>query len=617
MSSLRINLKRKGKMKYFIFLSKILILILLLSGNYSAGQTDVPQNPVIVEQGIPDPSEMTIRQKPIEIPDNVKQWTIELQNARLVNDVPKVRELQSKIDEFYGVKETDNSTAPLDKPIAVQVLNSPELPLGDWYNTDVTVYTGNLRSDGFRQLALVNGDDGNLYSVINTNLTNSTTRLYRSTNRGVTWANIGTVTYGTNYAQAVNVSYADSGSVNRITLLISYGSQAPPTRNASIWYVSWRSDGSMSQVSLVQSPPSGQGFRDPWIVTDGLYYAAGSTYFYGVYIGVNSSGVGQAIYVCRSVSFGTSWTTYATVDPGWDDQYPIIDYKQILGGAESLYVVTSRVFSTTSAGIRIFKNSISTMGSGWTTVYVTSGGNYRKQHFAVRHTNTNVTNNQMLITCTNDNNGVYHFSTNAGIAWTLNATLAQGQENPVAFTSCALDSQAAGNNYGKAVFISNGDSVIYRGGVLGSLGTRIKVNSYLNSGLVVPSVSSYRQGSSTCGAVIYAGSGPANVYYDGECLITGINPVPGELPMVYNLSQNYPNPFNPSTNIKFALPLAGDVLITVYDLNGKLVSTLVNEHKAAGNYSVDFNAARLSSGVYFYKIKSGEFSDTKKMVLIK
>lgn len=604
-------------MKYSLYLAEILILVFFFSGKLSYAQTDIPQNPVMVEQGAPDPSELKVNKETVNLPDYVKQWTVELQNARLANDVAKVRELQSKIDEYYGVKETDNSSLPLDRPVAVQVLNSPEMPLGDWYNTDVTVYSGGLRSDGFRQLALVNGDDGNIYAVINTSLSNSTTRLYRSTNRGVTWSSIGTVTYGTYYAQAVNISYADSGSVNRITLLISYGSQAPPTRNASIWYVSWRTDGSMAQISLVQNPPSGQGFRDPWIVTDGLYYAPGSTYFYGVYIGVNSSGVGQAIYVCRSVSFGTSWTTYATVDPGWDDQYPIIDYKQILGGAESLYVVTSRVFTSTTAGIRIFKNSYSTMGSGWTVDYVTSGGNYRKQHFAVRHTNTNTTNNQMLVTCTNSDNGVYHFSVNAGITWTLDATLAQGQENPVAFTSCALDSQAAGNNYGKAVFISNGDSVIYRGGVLGSLGTRVKVNSNTNSGVVVPSVSSYRQGSSTCGAVIYAGFGPTNVYYDGECLITGINPSPGELPTVYSLDQNYPNPFNPSTSIKFSIPVAGDVVLSVYDVNGKLVSTLVNERKTAGIYTVDFNAARLSSGVYFYKIKSGEFIDTKKMVLIK
>lgn len=604
-------------MKIFkLFTTVFLLAILFLGGNIFS-QSDVPENPVIVTSGTPHPSEMNNVQKVVETPEYVNQWAIELQKARWNNDYYKAREMQQKIDDFYGYKETDYSKTPLEKPLAVQITNSPEMPLGDWYNTDVTVYSGGLRSDGYRQLAIVHGDDGNLYAVINTSSANSNTRLFRSTNKGISWSNIGTVTYGSNYAQSVNIAYADSGSINRVTLLISYGSQAPPTRNGSIWYVSWRTDGAAAQVSLVQSPPSGQGFRDPTIITDGQYYSAASTYFYGAYVAVNSSGVTQAVYVTRSVSFGTSWTTYNTITSGYDDQYPFIDFKQILSGAESLYVVTSRVFSTSSAGIRIYKQSIGSMGSSWATVYLTSGGNYKKPSFSIRHSNTNTTNNQMLITCTNNDNGVYHFSVNAGVSWTMDATLASGNENPVAFTNCVLDSQSAGNNYAKAVFISNGDSVIYRGGYLGSLGTRVKVNNNTNSGVVVPAVSSYRSGSTTCGAVVYAGYGPTNVYYDGECLITGINPVYNETPSIYSLQQNYPNPFNPVTNIKFSIPKAGLVNLIVYDITGKVISTLVNEQKSAGTYNVDFNAADFASGVYFYKLTSGDFSDVKKMVLVK
>jgi hypothetical protein len=90
-----------------------------------------------------------------------------------------------------------------------------------------------------------------------------------------------------------------------------------------------------------------------------------------------------------------------------------------------------------------------------------------------------------------------------------------------------------------------------------------------------------------------------------------------EVPNFYALGQNYPNPFNPSTKIKYAVPKAGDVQLTVYDILGREVATLVNEFKNPGVYTVDFNASALSSGVYFYKIKSGSFSDTKKMLLVK
>lgn len=80
---------------------------------------------------------------------------------------------------------------------------------------------------------------------------------------------------------------------------------------------------------------------------------------------------------------------------------------------------------------------------------------------------------------------------------------------------------------------------------------------------------------------------------------------------------NYPNPFNPVTNIKYSLPKAGLVKIKVYDLLGRMVKELVNEFKDEGNYSVVFNGANFASGVYFYKIETPEFVQTKKMLLIK
>jgi len=83
------------------------------------------------------------------------------------------------------------------------------------------------------------------------------------------------------------------------------------------------------------------------------------------------------------------------------------------------------------------------------------------------------------------------------------------------------------------------------------------------------------------------------------------------------LSQNYPNPFNPTTKINFAIPKQGFVTMKIYDVLGREVRTLVNEVKQAGNYTVDFNAAEFASGVYFYKLTSGDFSDIKRMILVK
>jgi hypothetical protein len=85
----------------------------------------------------------------------------------------------------------------------------------------------------------------------------------------------------------------------------------------------------------------------------------------------------------------------------------------------------------------------------------------------------------------------------------------------------------------------------------------------------------------------------------------------------YELLQNYPNPFNPVTRIKYRITEAGIVSLHVYNLLGEVVATLVNEEKPVGNYEVEFDAASLSSGIYFYKLQAGTFIQTKKMILMK
>ncbi len=115
--------------------------------------------------------------------------------------------------------------------------------------------------------------------------------------------------------------------------------------------------------------------------------------------------------------------------------------------------------------------------------------------------------------------------------------------------------------------------------------------------------------------------------------VIGITPISSEIPEMYSLYQNYPNPFNPSTKIKFSKPLrkesfgpsplsesgdkGGFITIIIYDAIGREVTTLVNEQLNPGIYEVNWNAANFPSGVYIYKLSSGSFTDSKKMVLVK
>lgn len=99
--------------------------------------------------------------------------------------------------------------------------------------------------------------------------------------------------------------------------------------------------------------------------------------------------------------------------------------------------------------------------------------------------------------------------------------------------------------------------------------------------------------------------------------VTGITHQNSEIPVEYKLSQNYPNPFNPSTTINYSIPTAGNVELVIYNMLGEKVAMLQSGFQQAGNYTASFNASELPSGVYMYRISSGSYSESKKMILVK
>lgn len=99
--------------------------------------------------------------------------------------------------------------------------------------------------------------------------------------------------------------------------------------------------------------------------------------------------------------------------------------------------------------------------------------------------------------------------------------------------------------------------------------------------------------------------------------LININKIDSRIPKSFSLSQNYPNPFNPITKISFQLPVTSFSSLKIYDILGKEIVTLVNEKLSPGTYRVDWNASEYPSGVYFYRLKTEKFTDTKRMLLIK
>ncbi|MGH2574574.1 MAG: T9SS type A sorting domain-containing protein, partial [Ignavibacteria bacterium] len=98
---------------------------------------------------------------------------------------------------------------------------------------------------------------------------------------------------------------------------------------------------------------------------------------------------------------------------------------------------------------------------------------------------------------------------------------------------------------------------------------------------------------------------------------SGITPISGEPPKDFKLHQNFPNPFNPSTTIEFDISKSGNISLKIYDALGKEIETVFQGYQFAGKYSLNYNAKNLASGIYYYALRADDFSDVKKMVLVK
>jgi hypothetical protein len=116
---------------------------------------------------------------------------------------------------------------------------------------------------------------------------------------------------------------------------------------------------------------------------------------------------------------------------------------------------------------------------------------------------------------------------------------------------------------------------------------------------------------------IFSGTNGAGVWRGPLSEFTSVSDKLKGLTLSYSLSQNFPNPFNPFTTINYLLLKGGNVKLTVYNAIGSKEATLVNEYKPAGNYSVKFNGTNLVSGIYLYRLESGNYSMAKKFILMK
>jgi hypothetical protein len=493
---------------------------------------------------------------------------------------------------------------------------------GDWGSGDIRVHIGNLplgpanNSQGIFDLEV--DSLGNKYVALIQSSKDSIF-IYKSIDQGITWTRLNRIfAGGTTKWHSLDFFITDSSGVFRLGIAASR-TTTTSSFDGEIYWMTMRDDGTGFRAQLIQPTAPNTGMLNPSIIADGWEFSAGLTYWFVTYQRVNSStGAGLQCLASYSPNWGYAWN-HDTVRSGFNDFNLSMNY--MLSSNESLYVAITNDVTVSDPNLRIFRILLGNFGTatGWT-------------QFNVAGTSAPEFDCDLAVDRINDEMGLTYTIGSA------NTDIVGRYYNPTTYWGTVVNIATQSNNESRArlncqerqaayrmVYVSSGsmDSVFYTSSfTMSGLGPKTLVNSSPTSGASTstsPDIAGFRIGAGTFGGgVVWSLIGPTDLYYDGSNITpTGVNQNNTELPSKYFLGQNYPNPFNPVTNISFSIPQTGLVKLVVFDVMGREVATVVNKNMTAGNYTADFNASSLASGIYFYKISVGDFTDTKKMMLVK
>jgi hypothetical protein len=599
-------------MKFLNYFMKILLTVVFLYSAVALAQTDaVPETKFNMPGNWGYSSNENSPQKTFEqskIPESLRE---QYRNAKLTRNQEEKMRVGAEIEKFLE----PSRRAPEGSYEKTTVLTEPQAPFSpDWYLNDVQVYSGSVEyRGGFRNLDLKRGEDGWLYLAVNRrNVSgyNGYISIYRSSNGGATWTS---VIFG---AVSMLVEKRHATIDDSVRIMVFYTrSTSTNFDNAALEVLSVRRNGSAAFADLFASPSSGHKYEYVTSCSDGMYWDV-ATYMHVIARECTNAGSQVGLRHWLSMTWCTNFSNIL-INTSNPDYYPSAAYCEKATGDDSIYIAVERRNSSTEYEIRLI------ITCEWLTpnyypyhvTNATSGIKYERPCITVQQQHESVPR-RVLITYTRNNLARYASSLNGGGSWTVDYAL--GTNGLADYTWCNSDSLTTGGGYLIACFVDqNGDSVTVRRGIIGNLGTYLyKRNSVMSTGMLAPVCAIYKVGTSKYSSFAYSGQGPSNIYFNSEQLVTGIPPQ-GEIPAVYSLNQNYPNPFNPATSIGFNLPKAGFVSLKVYDVLGNEIATLVNENMNANSYLVTWDASAFASGVYFYKLVSDDFTDVKKMMLVK
>lgn len=501
---------------------------------------------------------------------------------------------------------------------------APFVP-NDWISGDITIYFGNISAptsgnpnSNDRMIKIESDSSGNQYSSF-INGTRDTMFLYKSTNYGLSWGMLQFMFLSSNEKfHSFDMFVTDSVSDFRIGYAVSVVSASGTGQDGSLYWGSVRGDGTGFWIQQIQATPSGRGLIGPAIISDGYSWAANDTYWYVTYQNVDAiTGAGNLALLSLSDNWGISWLV-DTARSSFNDYELDIDYTY---DADTIYVLLTNNLTASNENLRLRYSALSNIGTGVSFKQYNPASTSAPEKAGCLTSNritSDLVVSYTIVESGNDNIS-YTYGLN-GYNWSAGIPLANGTNSE---TRAKLECQESqGIYHASLVSTASGyDTVIYyKTTNIGSgFGNRQVVNVTNNSSSSVsPDVTGFRISSSANGGgVIFAGAGQTKLFYDGSEIITGIS-IPGNgIPSDFTLRQNYPNPFNPFTVIEFNIPKNEFISLKIYSISGELIKVLLSSNINAGSYKINFDGTGLASGIYFYRIQTVDFTDTKKMILIK
>jgi hypothetical protein len=409
-------------------------------------------------------------------------------------------------------------------------------------------------------------------------LNNAGNNILAGTNEGFAASTNGGAAWDYNGYMAMWVNYFTSSSTNLFTASGSYGVWTS-SNSGNSWYSVNNGLPFLRIMSLTNSGSTVYAaYTNNNLTQNGIYKTTNNgaewVYFYNTISRTIRTMKSRSQYFYIGLFFRSSNSgLYFSSDSGQSFMPDYSLYNVSVSDVEfqdanEVYITTGNVLRSTNNGVN------------WSTVYSAGGVNELA-----------VSGNYIF---GGTGNGVI-MSTNDGLNW-----------NSIGMTGKTINAIEV---YQNNIIVSTQDSGFYLtnnyGGIWHKKNQGITVSPIYNTCLYI--YNSY----------IFSGIGNIGAWRRNLSEIISIQNISAEIPEKFSLSQNYPNPFNPSTKISFAIPKSSIVRIAIFDITGKEIEVLVNEQIQPGTYETTWNASAFSSGLYFCRMTTGNYTETKKMLLIK